>query len=58
MCIPHIELVNEREAYNFIGLRNNSPGQDDHVIENNDKEVVEKATLAYKPKGTGQTTLM
>ena len=62
MCIPHIELVNEREAYNFIGLRNNGPGQDDHVIGNNDEdvveEVVEKVTLDYKPKGTGQTTLM
>lgn len=66
--VPHIELCNsEDEACNLFGINddneddiveiNNGPGQDDHVIENNDK-VVEKVTPTYKPKGTGQTTLM
>ena len=32
--IPHIELVNEREAYRFIGLNN-----DNTVIENNDNSL-------------------
>ncbi len=50
--IPHIELVNEREAYNFIGL---DWGKSDDVVE----KVVEEVTISdYKPKGTGQTTLM
>lgn len=54
--VPHIEEIsNEAEALDFIEL--NRTDNNDEVVE----EVVEKVTLepeTYKPKGTGQTTLM
>ena len=55
--LPHIELVNEREAYSFVGVSNiKKPVKVDEL----DKEpltINDKPVMSYKPKGTGQTTL-
>ena len=52
--LPHIQYTNLNDCYNFFGisLENNE------IIElNKDTNNSDEATLEYKPKGTGQTTL-
>jgi type I restriction enzyme M protein len=55
--VPHIEeIYTVRDAFDFFELKNRN-GPENVGIENNDN-VVEKTTSIFKPKGTGQTTLM
>jgi len=54
--VPHIELINsEAEALDFIEL--NRLDDDKEPLTVND-DTVNEVSLEYKPRGTGQTTLM